>query len=95
TAPSVISQTVFFIVGGPGSGKRTQCEKIVAEFSFTHLSSGDLLRAEVASGSEKGKALDASAMKAGQLVTTETVLDLMKSAMLREKQTSKGYLIDG
>jgi len=93
-APSGITQPVFFIVGGPGSGKGTQCEKMVAEFSFTHLSSGDLLRAEVASGSEKGKALE-EAMKAGQLVTSETVLDLMKTAMLKEKDTSKGYLIDG
>ena len=84
----------FCVVGGPGSGKGTQCEKMVAEFSLTHLSSGDLLRAEVASGSEKGKALEA-AMKAGQLVTTETVLDLMKGAMEKEKATSKGYLIDG
>ena len=83
---------MLFIVGGPGSGKGTQSEKIVAEFSFTRLSSGDLLRAEVSSGSEKGKALDA-AMKTGQLVTTETVLDMMKSAMLKE--TSKGYLFDG
>jgi len=92
--PSGFSQPVFFIVGGPGSGKGTQCEKIVAEFHFTHLSSGDLLRAEVASGSEKGKALD-QAMKAGELVTTETVLELMKNAMEKERSTSKGYLIDG
>jgi adenylate kinase len=34
-------------LGGPGSGKGTQCEKIVAKYGLTHLSSGDLLRAEV------------------------------------------------
>lgn len=37
---------VIFILGGPGSGKGTQCQKIKDKFSFTHLSAGDLLRAE-------------------------------------------------
>ncbi len=38
---------VVFILGGPGSGKGTQCERIVRDFGYVHLSSGDLLRAEV------------------------------------------------
>lgn len=40
--------------GGPGSGKGTQCQKIVDKFGFVHLSAGDLLRAEIQSGSEYG-----------------------------------------
>ena len=40
--------------GGPGSGKGTQCANIVQHFGFTHLSAGDLLRAEIKSGSENG-----------------------------------------
>lgn len=41
-------------VGGPGSGKGTQCSNIVEHFGYTHLSAGDLLRAEIKSGSENG-----------------------------------------
>lgn len=40
--------------GGPGSGKGTQCANIVEHFGYTHLSAGDLLRAEIKSGSENG-----------------------------------------
>jgi adenylate kinase len=54
-------------VGGPGSGKGTQCDKIVATYGFTHLSTGDLLRDEVASGSERGKQLT-QIMERGELV---------------------------
>merc|ERR1711879_200014 len=92
-APSGISQPVFFIVGGPGSGKGTQCEKMVAKYGYCHLSSGDLLRAEVASGSEKGKALQETMTK-GELVSLDTVLDLMKTNIEAHPE-AKGFLIDG
>lgn len=48
---------IVWVLGGPGSGKGTQCEKIIAKYGFTHLSTGDLLRAEVKSGSERAKCL--------------------------------------
>ncbi|KAF8385583.1 hypothetical protein PRIPAC_74725 [Pristionchus pacificus] len=86
---------IFFIVGGPGSGKGTQCEKIVAKYGLSHLSSGDLLRAEVKSGSSRGAELT-KIMEAGQLVPLTVVLDLIKEAMLKEvAKGSKGFLIDG
>ena len=53
--------------GGPGSGKGTQCSKIVEDFGFLHLSTGDLLRAEVAKVTEQGKELEVM-MKEGRLV---------------------------
>ncbi len=65
---TVILYGLYYFVGGPGSGKGTQCEKIVAKYGFTHLSSGDLLRAEVASGSDRGKELTAI-MEKGDLVS--------------------------
>lgn len=85
---------VIFVLGGPGCGKGTQCDKIVKEYGYTHLSSGDLLRDEVASGSERGKALNAI-MEKGDLVPLEVVLDLLAEAMLKRVATSKGFLIDG
>ncbi|KAI4881840.1 hypothetical protein NFI96_013462 [Prochilodus magdalenae] len=85
---------IIFVVGGPGSGKGTQCEKVVTKYGYTHLSSGDLLRAEVASGSERGKQLQAI-MQKGELVPLDTVLDMIKDAMIAKADVSKGYLIDG
>lgn len=85
---------IIFVVGGPGSGKGTQCERIVEKYGFTHLSSGDLLREEVASGSERGKKLT-EIMEKGDLVPLETVLDMLRDAMVKKAATSKGFLIDG
>jgi len=85
---------VIFVLGGPGCGKGTQCERIVSRYGFTHLSSGDLLREEVQSGSQRGKALNAI-MEKGDLVPLEVVLDLLAEAMLKEVANSKGFLIDG
>lgn len=85
---------VFFVVGGPGSGKGTQCAKMVERYVYTHISSGDLLRAEVASGSERGQKLN-KIMKKGGLVPNKVVLDMIKEAMLAKVSTSGGFLIDG
>jgi len=85
---------IIWVLGGPGSGKGTQCARLVERYGFQHLSSGDLLREEVASGSEKGKELN-EMMKKGILVPREVVLDLIKQAMLKNVNTAKGYLIDG
>jgi len=85
---------IVWVLGGPGCGKGTQCDKVVAKYGFTHLSSGDLLRDEVASGSERGKSLTAI-MESGQLVPLAIVLDLLAEAMIKKLSGSKGYLIDG
>lgn len=85
---------IIWVLGGPGSGKGTQCEKLVKRYGFVHLSSGDLLREEVASGSAKGQELNAM-MQKGILVPRAAVLDLLKQAVLRNLPSAKGYLIDG
>jgi len=86
---------LIFVVGGPGSGKGTQCAKIVEKEKFEHLSTGDLLRAEVKKGSDKGKELQKT-MSEGGLVTTADLLVLLEAAM-REKGWAKcpPILIDG
>ncbi|XP_068104647.1 adenylate kinase isoenzyme 1 isoform X3 [Hyperolius riggenbachi] len=93
-ADKLKNSKIIFVVGGPGSGKGTQCEKIVQKYGYTHLSTGDLLRAEVSSGSERGKTLSAI-MERGELVPLDTVLDMLRDAMVAKADTSKGYLIDG
>ncbi|KAL4705046.1 hypothetical protein ACJJTC_004545 [Scirpophaga incertulas] len=85
---------IIWILGGPGSGKGTQCEKIIAKYGFTHLSSGDLLRAEVKSGSERAKCLTAI-MERGELVPNNIVLDLLKEAIISRAPEANGFLVDG
>ncbi|KAK9731387.1 hypothetical protein QE152_g13690 [Popillia japonica] len=89
-----INVPVVWVIGGPGSGKGTQCDKIVDKYGFTHLSSGDLLRKEVASGSPRGQELNAI-MERGALVPLDIVLELIKEAMINSLSVAKGFLIDG
>jgi adenylate kinase len=83
---------IVFVLGGPGSGKGTQCARIAEGFGYTHLSTGDLLRAEVAAGTPTGKEAEAL-MKEGNLVPTRIVLALLKKAVV--KQRGGKFLIDG
>ncbi|XP_044491924.1 UMP-CMP kinase 3-like isoform X2 [Mangifera indica] len=84
--------TVVFVLGGPGSGKGTQCENIVNHFGYTHLSAGDLLRAEIKSGSENGTMIQ-NMIKEGKIVPSEVTIKLLQKAML-ESGNDK-FLIDG
>jgi adenylate kinase len=87
--------TIVFVLGGPGSGKGTQCARIAETFGFAHLSTGDLLRDEVASGSELGQQLTAT-MSSGALVSNDVVLRLLKGAMQKaEAAGNRKFLIDG
>lgn len=83
---------VIFVLGGPGSGKGTQCAKIVDEFGFTHLSAGDLLRAEIKSGSAYGNMIQ-DMIKEGKIVPAEVTVGLLQKAM-KESGNDK-FLIDG
>ncbi|XP_012873720.1 PREDICTED: adenylate kinase isoenzyme 5-like [Dipodomys ordii] len=85
---------IIFMMGGPGSGKGTQCEKLVEKYGFTHLSTGELLRKELASESERSK-LIRDIMQRGDLVPSDIVLELLKEAMMASLNNTQGFLIDG
>ncbi len=81
------------LLGAPGSGKGTQAAMLKAELQIPHISTGDLLRAAVAAGSPLG--LKAKAvMDAGQLVSDETVLDILEER-LRSTDVCNGFILDG
>ncbi|KAJ9563372.1 hypothetical protein OSB04_008532 [Centaurea solstitialis] len=95
TTGSALSQKnpkVIFVLGGPGSGKGTQCANIVEHFGYTHLSAGDLLRAEIKSGSENGTMIQ-NMIKEGKIVPSEVTIKLLEKA-IAENENDK-FLIDG
>lgn len=84
---------VIFVLGGPGAGKGTQCENIVREFGYVHLSAGDLLREErQRSGSQFGEEIDTH-IKNGTIVPVQITCSLLKRAM--ESSGKDRFLIDG
>jgi adenylate kinase len=83
----------MILFGPPGSGKGTQSEKIVEKYELIHLSTGDLLRKEIACQSPLG--LEAkSFMDKGQLVPDEVVIGIIGTC-LDEHMDAKGFLFDG
>ncbi|XP_056119420.1 UMP-CMP kinase [Rhinichthys klamathensis goyatoka] len=89
---------VVFVLGGPGAGKGTQCARIVENYSYTHLSAGDLLREERSrTGSEFGQLIE-SYIKEGKIVPVEITIDLLRKAMeqtMKVDEKKFRFLIDG
>lgn len=80
-------------LGAPGSGKGTQAQRLMAAFNLPQVSTGDLLRAAVADGTELGQRAKA-AMDAGELVTDDTVLGVIAERLSRD-DCSNGFILDG
>jgi len=85
---------VYFVLGGPGAGKGTQCARIVSKFGYTHLSAGDLLREERQSGSKDGELIE-SYIRDGKIVPVEITVNLLKVAMEGAGWDKTAFLIDG
>ncbi len=81
------------IFGAPGSGKGTQSERIVEKYGINHISTGDVLRAEIKNGTELGKTAKGY-IDQGQLIPDELMLDILASVFDSFKD-SKGVIFDG
>ncbi|KAF5945884.1 hypothetical protein HYC85_016112 [Camellia sinensis] len=82
------------ISGAPASGKGTQCEMIVQKFGLVHISTGDLLRAEVSAGTEIGNKAK-EYMSTGRLVPDEIVTTMVTTRLSQKDVKEKGWLLDG
>jgi UMP-CMP kinase len=92
SAAAAHKPSVIFVLGGPGSGKGTQSERLSSTFGYVHLSAGELLRQERESGSPEG-ALIEEYLREGRIVPVELSLGLLKKAMVASGATR--FLIDG
>lgn len=83
----------LILFGPPGAGKGTQAEFLIETFNLIHLSTGDLLRSQIAEGTKLG--LEAkSYMDKGELVPDEIVIGMIKSK-LEDKRDAAGFIFDG
>jgi adenylate kinase len=83
----------IILLGAPGAGKGTQAQFLTKKYNIPQISTGDMLRAAIKAGTDMGKMAKA-AMDAGQLVTDEIIIGLVKDR-IAEEDCKNGYLLDG
>jgi adenylate kinase len=83
----------LLLIGAPGAGKGTQAGRIADHFALAHISSGDLLRHHVATGTPIGQRAQAF-MDRGELVPSSIVLDMLRKPVLAAARDG-GYVLDG
>ena len=83
----------ILLIGAPGSGKGTLSQKLSKKYNLKHLSTGDLFRAEIAEGTERGKILQ-DAMQKGLLAPSDILLEVMQK-QLSQAEYQDNVLLDG
>lgn len=81
------------LFGPPGAGKGTQSDNIINKYGFAHISTGDVLRAEMKNGTELGKTAKGY-IEAGKLVPDDLIVDMLAKSM-DEQKDAKGIIFDG
>jgi adenylate kinase len=84
----------IIIIGGPASGKGTQCEKIAEKYGVIHLSTGDMLREAVKDGTNVGR-IAKGYMDRGELVPDEVIIAIVQSRLKQRDCVEQGWLLDG
>lgn len=85
---------IIFILGGPGSGKGTQCDIMNKKYDFIHYSTGDLLRDFIKTDCEEAAKIRAI-LAEGKLAPSEMLVDIIKKNIFKNGENNKVYLIDG
>lgn len=89
---------VILIIGGPGCGKGTQCQRLKNEFEFIHISIGDVLREAREKDNEEGKIIDGYMQefeKTGKLMPVDVTFHMLFRTMIDNGWNKKPFLIDG
>src|SRR5579884_3658781 len=82
------------LLGAPGAGKGTQAKVIASKFGIPHISTGDLLRDNIARGTELGKQAK-TVMERGELVSNHLVQDMLAGRINEGTDTCRGFILDG
>ena len=88
-----MSELNLILLGPPGAGKGTQAERLQADFGLAHISTGDILRAQVAEGTELGRQAQRY-MKAGELVPDDVIVKMI-IGRIGAADARDGFLLDG
>eukprot|EP00878_Enallax_costatus_P024111 GHUV01025704.1.p1 GENE.GHUV01025704.1~~GHUV01025704.1.p1 ORF type:complete len:118 (+),score=23.45 GHUV01025704.1:185-538(+) len=89
---NIEEKLLVYVLGAPGAGKGTQCEMVRKELGWSHISAGDMLRGQVAAGTDTGKIAE-SIMKEGKMVPSSMIIGLLKDELSKHEHTK--VLIDG